>query len=65
MQMMRVADRNVGFNSSSVCENLQNVCDDTNVKVDVKLAPIIVSGVPPDGGPRPGSILNILHGADD
>lgn len=60
---MRVADTCVGFTSCPPLPHLQNVCDDTNVKVPVRLLPMTVTGVSPDDGPPPGSIFDILHGA--
>lgn len=62
-QMIRVADTKLGFTKSPE-PHLQNVCADTCVNVPVKLLPIKVTGVPPEGGPLPGTIFAILHGAN-
>jgi len=63
-QMMRVADTKLGFTRLPLLPHLQNVCADTKVKDPVRLLPIIVTGVPPEEGPRPGSICAIRHGAN-
>ena len=63
-QMMRVADTKLGFTRSPSAPHLQNVWADANVKVPVKLLPIIVTDVPPEDGPPPGSIVDILQGVD-
>ena len=60
-QMIRVVDTKLGFTKSPE-PHLQNVCAETCVNVPVKLLPITVTGVPPEGGPLPGSIFAILHG---
>ena len=63
-QIMRVADTKLGFTRLPLLPHLQKVCADTNENDPVRLFPMIVTGVPPDEGPRPGSMFAILHGAN-
>ena len=62
--MMRVAETKLGFTRSPAAPHLQYVCEDTKVKVEVKLLPVMVTAVPPVGGPPPGSIFVTLQGAN-
>ncbi|MGB1599799.1 MAG: hypothetical protein ACPIOQ_44025, partial [Promethearchaeia archaeon] len=63
--MMRVPETKLGFTNAPVGPHLQNVCpDDTCENDPVKLLPIMVTSVPPDGGPPAGSIRVTRHGAD-